>query len=43
VQNNVVNIPTPRVIANPFTGPEPIMNNIIADIRVVILASKTAD
>ena len=31
----------PKVIAKPFTGPEPNANNIIAAINVVMLASKT--
>ena len=34
-------IPMPSVIANPFTGPEPKANNIIAAISVVMFASKT--
>ena len=34
-------IPIPKVIANPFTGPDPNANKIIAAIRVVILASRT--
>ena len=42
-ENKVVNIPTPRVIENPLTGPEPKKNNIIAEIKVVIFASITAD
>jgi hypothetical protein len=41
-ENSVVKIPTPRVIENPLTGPEPRKNKIIADINVVILASKIA-
>ena len=39
--NNVVIIPIPRVIAKPFTGPDPNANNIAAAINVVILASNT--
>ena len=39
--NNVVRIPMPRVIAKPFTGPDPKANNMIAAIKVVILASIT--
>jgi hypothetical protein len=39
--NKVVIIPIPRVIAKPFTGPDPNANNMIAAINVVILASKT--
>ena len=35
----MVNIPTPKVIEKPFTGPEPIKNNIKAANKVVILAS----
>ena len=31
----------PKVIANPFTGPEPNANKIIAAINVVMLASRT--
>ena len=38
-ENKVVNIPTPRVTENPFTGPDPIKNNITAAISVVMLAS----
>ena len=34
-------IPIPNVIANPFTGPDPNANNIIAEIKVVIFASRT--
>ena len=34
-------MPMPKVIAKPFTGPEPKANKIIAAIKVVILASKT--
>ena len=41
-ENSVVNIPTPKVTAKPFTGPEPIKNKIIAANNVVILASKIA-
>ena len=37
----MVNIPIPKVIAKPFTGPDPKANNIIAAINVVIFASKT--
>ena len=37
--NSVVIIPIPKVIANPFTGPDPKANNIIAAINVVIFAS----
>ena len=39
----MVNIPTPSVIAKPFTGPDPRKKSIIADINVVMLASKIAD
>ena len=39
--NKVVTIPIPKVIANPFTGPDPNAKRIIAAIRVVILASRT--
>ena len=35
--NNVVIIPIPKVIAKPFTGPEPNANKIMAAIKVVIL------
>ncbi len=38
-ENKVVSIPTPKVIENPFIGPDPIKNNINAAIKVVILAS----
>ena len=38
---NSVIIPIPKVIANPFTGPDPKANNMIAAIKVVILASRT--
>ena len=41
-ENKVVNIPTPSVIENPLTGPDPKKNNIIAEIKVVIFASITA-
>ena len=41
--NKVVKIPIPRVTAKPLTGPEPKKNYIAAEIKVVILASKTAD
>ena len=34
-------MPIPRVIAKPFTGPDPNANKIIAAINVVILASRT--
>ena len=37
----VVTIPIPKVIAKPFTGPEPNANNITAAIKVVIFASRT--
>ena len=37
-----MNIPTPRVTENPFTGPDPKKNSIIAEIKVVIFASITA-
>ena len=33
----------PRVTAKPLTGPEPMKKSIIADINVVIFASRTAD
>ena len=36
-------MPIPNVTAKPFTGPEPRKNSIIADIKVVIFASKIAD
>ena len=39
--NKVVTIPIPKVIANPFTGPDPKAKRIIAAIRVVMLASRT--
>ena len=39
--NRVVKIPIPKVIANPFTGPDPKANKIIAAIKVVIFASRT--
>ena len=39
--NNVVIIPIPKVMAKPFTGPEPNANKIIAAINVVIFASNT--
>ena len=42
VNNKVVNIPTPNVKENPFIGPEPIKNNIIAANKVVIFASNIA-
>ena len=32
-------IPMPRVIAKPFTGPDPKATRIIAAIKVVIFAS----
>ena len=32
----------PNVIAKPFTGPDPKIKSIIADIKVVIFASKIA-
>ena len=35
-------IPTPNVIENPLIGPDPKKNNIIAEIKVVTLASITA-
>ena len=38
---SVVIIPIPKVIAKPFTGPDPKANKIIAAIKVVIFASKT--
>ena len=38
-ENKVVKIPTPKVIENPFTGPDPIKNRITAAINVVIFAS----
>ena len=34
-------IPIPKVIAKPFTGPEPKENKIIAAINVVMFASRT--
>ena len=37
----VVIIPIPKVIANPFTGPDPKANNKIAAIKVVMFASNT--
>ena len=40
-ENRVVIIPIPRVIANPFTGPDPKAKRMIAAINVVILASST--
>ena len=42
-ENKVVKIPTPKVRANPFTGPDPKTNNIAAAIKVVMLASKIVD
>ena len=33
-------IPTPKVKENPFIGPDPIKNKIIAAIKVVMFASK---
>ena len=41
-ENNVVNIPMPKVTENPLTGPDPKKNKIIAEIKVVTLASRTA-
>ena len=38
---SVVIIPMPRVIAKPFTGPDPKANNMIAAIKVVMFASRT--
>ena len=38
----MVNIPTPRVKENPLIGPDPMKNNIIAAINVVIFASRIA-
>ncbi len=40
-EKRVVTIPTPKVTANPFTGPEPKINNIAAAIKVVTFASMT--
>ena len=37
----MVIIPIPKVIENPFTGPEPKANNMTAAINVVMLASRT--
>ena len=34
-------MPIPKVIAKPFTGPDPNAKSIIAAIKVVIFASKT--
>ena len=34
-------IPIPKVIAKPFTGPDPKAKRIIAAINVVMLASRT--
>jgi hypothetical protein len=39
-ENKVVIIPTPNVTENPFTGPDPITNKIIAAIKVVMFASR---
>ena len=39
--NKVVTMPIPKVIAKPFTGPDPKANKIIAAIKVVIFASMT--
>ena len=41
-ENNVVKIPTPKVIEKPFIGPEPKKNRMNAEISVVIFASITA-
>ena len=37
-----MNIPTPSVKEKTLIGPDPKKNNIIAEIKVVILASITA-
>ena len=39
-ENRVVSKPMDRVTANPFTGPDPNINNINDAINVVIFASK---
>jgi len=36
-------MPIPRVTAKPLTGPDPRKKSMIADIKVVIFASKIAD
>jgi len=36
-------IPIERVTAKPLTGPDPRKKSMIADIKVVIFASKIAD
>ena len=41
-EKSVVKIPIPKVKENPFIGPDPIKNKIIAANKVVILASKIA-
>ena len=38
----MVKIPTPKVKENPLIGPDPIKNNMIAAINVVIFASRIA-
>ena len=38
-ENKVVNIPTPKVTAKPFTGPEPMKNKIIAAIILFFMGS----
>ena len=38
----MVKIPTPRVMENPLIGPDPRKNKIIAEINVVIFASRIA-
>ena len=37
-----INIPTPNVSENPFIGPDPIKNKIIAANNVVMFASNIA-
>lgn len=41
--NTEVKIPIANVTEKPFTGPDPIKNNILAAIKVVIFASKIVD
>ena len=40
--NIEVRIPMERVIEKPLIGPDPRKNKIIAEIKVVMLASRTA-
>ena len=41
-EKSVVKIPIPSVKEKPFMGPDPIKNNIIAAINVVMFASRIA-